>query len=499
MHRSLLKIEVILIVLAMCFILPVSKPAYAQEAGYSHMCYQTLTPPVINGQWSSEWNSGLQTTFGTNANFTDEYYLASASPSSVVYYCLIIETGDNTNDTGDFIQISFDGGMTADSAPSSTDFAINFTSNAVCTWYQGNGAGWTQIATPSSDVFQWNESFSSSPSYSTPHLILEMSLLKTSTELGGTQILGPEFWMLIKTYDANSTGSGLQSWPSMPPSSPDVPSTYGNIPYTTGSAPTSTSNPQSTGTPTPTPTPAPTPTPTSTPVPTKPPSVTPQFGYETVGKQVSSSRASKTITLCNYTTPPHAGVIVQISIYLAGVPQGSSVMAVIFADEPHVHFPQGGDPVAQSLENLSVTSVTGQWYNFKMNYSVSPNTVYWLGYYSDQATSYFFDTSNNSITVTSQPKDNSSNWLPVSWSYRDQSVMSLYALYTYAEPAPSPTPSPTIVHANSAVQSSSFGDTLFILVVIGMESLIVATHQASGRKQFPSPKKALNFEARASE
>jgi len=32
-----------------------------------------------------------------------------------------------------------------------------------------------------------------------------------------------------------------------------------------------------------------------------------------------------------------------------------------------------------------------------------------------------------------------------------------------------------------------------------METLIVATHQASGRKQFPSPKKAPNFEARASE
>lgn len=281
MHRGQLKLDIILIVLAICFILAASKPAYAQEAGYSHMCYQTPTTLTINGQWSSEWTSGLQTTFGTNANFTDEWYLAATSPS-VVYYYLIIETTQNTNNTGDFIQISFNGGMTADSAPSSTDFAINFTSNAVCTWYQGNGAGWTKIATPSSSVFQWNESFSSSPTYSTPHLIFEMSLLKTSTTLGGTEIIGPEFWMLIETYDANSAGYGLQSWPTVPPSSPDVPSTYGDIPYTLGVVPGPTSTQASTAPPTPTPTPTstptrtptPTPTPTSTPVSTQPPSTT---------------------------------------------------------------------------------------------------------------------------------------------------------------------------------------------------------------------------------
>jgi hypothetical protein len=263
--------------------LAASKPAHAQEAGYSHMCYQTSTTLTINGQWSSEWTSGLQTTFGANANFTDEWYLAATSPSSVVYYYLLIETMDKTNDTGDFIQICFDGGMTADSAPSSTDFAINFTSNAVCTWYQGNGVGWTKIATPSSSVFQWNESFSSSPTYGTPHLILEMSLLKTSTDLGGTQIIGPEFWMLIETYDANSAGYGLQSWPTVPPSSPDVPSTYGDIPYTAGAAPTPTPTPGPTATPTAAPTAAPTPqptakpttSPTASPAPTAKPTATP--------------------------------------------------------------------------------------------------------------------------------------------------------------------------------------------------------------------------------
>jgi len=397
-----------------------------------------------------------------------------------------------------------DGGMTADSAPTSTDFAINFTSNAVCTWYQGNGVGWTKIATPASFVFQWSESFCSSPTYETPHLILELSLLKTSTVLGGTQILGQEFWMLIETYDANSAGYGLQSWPSVPSSNPNVPSTYGDIPYTSTvnpasmPSPTSSSAPTPTPTPTSTPTPTPTltPTPTSTPISTQPSPASPRFGYEAIGKQVSHLSASETITLCNYTTPPNPVVITQISIYLEGVPQGSSVSALIFANEPQTNFPKGGDPIAQSLEKLTVTSVTGQWYDFTMNYSTSPNTVYWLGYYSDQPTNYFFDQSNNSITLTSQPRDNNSSLLPVSWSFQGKSVMSLYALYTNAEKAPSPTTTP---HPNSAIQTSSFGDTLFILGVIGMETLIMATHQASGRKQFPLPKKALNFEARASE
>jgi len=299
------KLNTIIIVIAICMILLTSKPINAQEVGFSHNCYQTssTTLPTINGQWGSEWTSGLSTTFGTNANFTDEWYLASSSPN-VVYYYLIIETMDNSNETGDFVQVFFDGSMTSDSAPSSTDFAVNFTSNAICTWYQGNGAGWTQITTPSLSVFQWSESFSSSPTYSTPHLILEMSLLKTSTELGGSQIIGPEFWMLLQTYDAHFAGSAVQSWPTVPPSSPDVPKTYGDITYSTGSAPVynqgSNQIPNATSIPTPSPTPAPThkisssPTPVPTPNPTtnitatitpnstQPPSPTLQLKHDSV-------------------------------------------------------------------------------------------------------------------------------------------------------------------------------------------------------------------------
>ncbi len=297
MHTVSHKLGIVLTVLVLCVILATPMAVNAQQAGYSHMCYQTSSIPPIDGHWSSDWNSGLPTSFGSNANFIDEWYLATASPS-VIYYYLLIETMDNSNDTGDFVQVCFNGGMTDDSAPSTTDFAINFTGNSACTWFQGNGVGWTQIATPSSSVFQWSESFSTSPTYSTPHMIIEMSLLKTATDLGGSQIIGPEFWMLIETYDSHSGGYGLQSWPPVPPSNPDVPNTYGDIPYTMGAAPAPTQEPTATpiATPTPTPTRTPTPTPKTSPTPTsnptptitptllpsatRSPSPTPQIKYE---------------------------------------------------------------------------------------------------------------------------------------------------------------------------------------------------------------------------
>jgi len=212
MQRGRLKSSLILTVLVTCFIFPVLNPVHAQEAGYSHICYTTYTVPTINGQWSSDWSSGLQTTFGANSVFTDEYYMAAINPSTV-YYFLMIETMDNTNDSKDFIQISLDGGMTADSAPTSTDFAINFTSNAVCTWYQGNGVGWTKIATPASSVFQWGESFGSSPTYETPHLILELSLLKTSTLLGVHKFLVQNFGCLSKPTTPTLLAMGFNRGP----------------------------------------------------------------------------------------------------------------------------------------------------------------------------------------------------------------------------------------------------------------------------------------------
>lgn len=227
-------------------------------------------------------------------------------------------------------------------------------------------------------------------------------------------------------------------------------------------------------------TPAPTPEPTATPEPAHPLIPTSKFAYEAKGSECSGVIAPKTYTLCNYTTPPDIGVIVQISICLTGIPEGSQVRAVIFANEPEAKFPQGGEPVAQSSDTLNVTSMSGEWYNFTMNYPVSQNTVYWLGYYSDNSIQYFFDANSDHLSVTSQPKDDNSQWLPVGWSYQGKSIMSLYALYIVAAPQPSPTSANTDSGIPEPVQS--FQDAFFVLLIIGAESVIVVTERNRKKK-----------------
>ena len=205
-----------------------------------------------------------------------------------------------------------------------------------------------------------------------------------------------------------------------------------------------------------------------------------KFAYSAIGKYSSNTPIAKTITLCNYTTPPYYGNITQISIYLAGTSEVSHVRAMIFANEPNVNFPQGGEPIAQSFETFNLTSVSGQWYNFTMNYSTSPNTVYWLGYYSDNLTHYFFDESNSSITVTSQPKDGTSIWLPVGWSYQGKTAMSLYALYTYTDQ----NPDSTATQKNSTINQSTqvYWDAVFVLLIIGGETAIMLPHKLQKKK-----------------
>lgn len=196
-----------------------------------------------------------------------------------------------------------------------------------------------------------------------------------------------------------------------------------------------------------------------------------EFGYSAVGKYCSDMPIAKTMTLCNYTTPSYSGKIMRINIFLVGSSEVSRVRAVIFANEPNVDFPSGGEPVALSFESLNVTSISGQWYNFTMDYSASPNTVYWLGYYSDNLTHYFFDESNSSITVTSQSRDGATTWLPVGWSHQGKTAMSIYTLYTYDNSSSSKMATQT----NSANYQStqSYWDAVFVLLIISGETAIL--------------------------
>ncbi len=234
-------------------------------------------------------------------------------------------------------------------------------------------------------------------------------------------------------------------------------------------------------------TPAPTPESTAIPKPTLPPVTTSKFAYETKGNQTSSLPSPKTITLCNYTTPPDIGTITQISIHLTGIPEGSQVRAVIFPNDPDSNMPQVGDPLLQT-DALNVTSVSGEWYNFKMKYPASQNTVYWLGYYADDYTQYNFDSNSDHISLTSQTKDENSTLFPVlSWRYQGKTIMSLYAQYTVADPQNTPTP-PKTDSANSGIPglAQSFQDTFFVLLIMGAEFTIVVTDQKHKKITPPS-------------
>jgi hypothetical protein len=213
------------------------------------------------------------------------------------------------------------------------------------------------------------------------------------------------------------------------------------------------------------------------------PGATTNFGYLAIGNESSEMPAAKTITLCNYTTPSHPGIITQISIYLKGYSGVSHVTAMIFANEPGTNFPKGGDPIAQSSETLNVTSSSSQKYDFTMNCSLSPNTVYWFGYYSDSPTIYFSDASNDSVTVISQPKDGTSNWLPVGWSYQTKTILSLSVLYTYTNVSLSS--ATWINQLDFGFPQSTLGiwDVFFVLLVIVGETAIVVASQ-SEKKYF---------------
>lgn len=190
-------------------------------------------------------------------------------------------------------------------------------------------------------------------------------------------------------------------------------------------------------------TPTPTVIPTLNQVPTSAKSnSTNVFAQETIGAENSTLRPPNTITVCNFTTPADTGNIIQISIYLIGEPTGSNVGAVIYANDPDSQLPLDQQLLAQSTEDLNVTSITGEWYNFTTNFAASRNTTYWFGYYSDRCTRYYYDIDPDHISGTSA-NSTLPNRFPNLFCYINSTIMSLYVVYTHADPKLTSSPSQT--------------------------------------------------------
>jgi hypothetical protein len=233
------RIGIVIFCMLSLFMLALAGNALAYNAAYTHNDYMSSTLPTINGQYAmgEEWIASATQTFGTNGIFRDEWVMSPVS------YNILIETTDNTNDAGDYWVVCFDstaeGGATepnGGTAPKTDDYKVVVTghgASATVQWYKGTGTAWATVASPSAANFAQAQSLSSSPKISAPHYILEMFIEKTNTELG-TVIMGYNWAQYVAYFDAHAGGNGLQQWPpatATPPGSPDVPNSWGYIPY----------------------------------------------------------------------------------------------------------------------------------------------------------------------------------------------------------------------------------------------------------------------------
>ncbi len=244
-ENSVKKTGIAVFCLLSLFVLLSIETAVAYNAAYTHTLYQADAPPTIDGTYSlnTDWVASLAQPFGTNGIFRDEWTM---TPN---YACLLIETADSTNDPGDYWVICYDstasGGETPPDggpAPTAYDYKLNITghgASATVQWYKGTGSAWTPV-TPSTGLLTQAQSLSSTPLIAAPHYVLELYVDKSDTSLGGPP-MGYNWAQYVAYYDAHAGGYGLQSWPpasANPPGSPNVPDSWGYIPYAMGANPT---------------------------------------------------------------------------------------------------------------------------------------------------------------------------------------------------------------------------------------------------------------------
>jgi hypothetical protein len=183
----------------------------AQASGGTHVDYETSNAPTIDGKWTSgtEWTDGKRENIGSSAIFYDMWTYGTTVNENI-----IIETLDNTNDAGDYVQICFDGANNLGSSPQTDDFLVNVTGHSTCTWYEGTGSTWSAIATPDSSIFSFAQTLGTSPVYgTTQHYMTEFSFNKQGV-VNGQSFLAIQFNMRIAVYDAHSGGLGAAAFPA---------------------------------------------------------------------------------------------------------------------------------------------------------------------------------------------------------------------------------------------------------------------------------------------
>jgi hypothetical protein len=245
------KIQIVIFSMLTLFMLTFAGTAIAANPAYNHIAYNATVSPTIDGTYAPgpEWlESGTQT-FGTNGIFRDMWIYPDGFTSPGYLY-LLIETGDTTDNAGDYWLVCFDSADTlgdapdGGTAPKTNDYKIVVTGHGAAQtiqWYKGSGTGWNLIATPPTALFLCAQTFSVTPKIGVPHAVLECKFDKSDTATLGTAVVSYTWNTYVAYYDAADGGFGLQAWPPVsatPAGSPNVPDSWGGVTYEMNANPT---------------------------------------------------------------------------------------------------------------------------------------------------------------------------------------------------------------------------------------------------------------------
>ena len=199
----------------------------ASNPAYPTTIYPVRTTPGINGYWDNrtEWSDSVAPS-GLPANlvFRNKWSVTFTGGVLKVYEWYLIEFfGDNTNDTGDYVQICYDSNATGNAAPKATqgnattpDLRIDYVGHSgTLQTYVGTGTGWA-LGTVNDTLMA--QTLNTSRLNSSPHWITEFRIEK---QVNG---LGMNNGIRIAVYDASNPSAGVIAFP--PDSQQDVPNSY---------------------------------------------------------------------------------------------------------------------------------------------------------------------------------------------------------------------------------------------------------------------------------
>lgn len=195
-----------LFILCLAGTVSATKPGFSQTNGQGTAV--TVNGIVGAGEWEDSWRGKLYDGWTLTNN---TYRVKWVGIGGTWYDEWLFEIfSDNTNDTGDFIQICYDSTLDGGAAPQTDDYLVNYTGHKTVNVYVGTGTGWA----PTSDLDVIAAStISASPTNATPHWIIEINVQNEWNDIG----------IRVAAYDA-STGKTLM-WP--PYSAANVPNDYG--------------------------------------------------------------------------------------------------------------------------------------------------------------------------------------------------------------------------------------------------------------------------------